>query len=163
MRKKTDDQENPATVEEIARKEAESGKRVSGEPDSDLASVGAGGIAGAAAGAAIGTAIGGPVGAAIGGAAGAIAGAAAADQIQDDLDPKLEELYWAENFKTRPYYKSTDKYEQYLPAYRLGWESAVRKEFANRDFEQIEPQLEREWKQKHGASSNWLAVREIAR
>ena len=52
--------------EEIEREEEKSGKRVSGEPDSNLSAVGGGGIAGAAAGAAIGTAVGGPVGGALG-------------------------------------------------------------------------------------------------
>ncbi|HEY7162572.1 MAG TPA: hypothetical protein VH815_15020, partial [Acidobacteriota bacterium] len=127
--------------EEIEREEEKSGKRVSGEPDSNLSAVGGGGIAGAAAGAAIGTAIGGPVGGALGAVAGAIGGAVAADQIQDELDPKIEEAYWKENHKTRPYYRPDDNYEEvYLPAYRFGWESAIHRQFANRDFEEIEPE-----------------------
>jgi hypothetical protein len=143
--------------EEALEEKAESGERVSGEPDSNLAAVGGGGIAGAAAGAVIGTAVGGPVGAAIGAAAGAVAGAAAADQIQDELDPKLEEAYWQENFQKQPYYKVGDKYESYLPAYRFGWESASRPEYAERDFEEVEPELRKSWE------GDWDPVRSIVR
>ena len=143
--------------DEALKEKAESGQRVSGEPDSNLAAVGGGGIAGAAGGAVIGGVIGGPVGAAIGAAAGAIAGASAADQIQDELDPKLEEAYWRENYMHQPYYKSGDKYESYLPAYRFGWESASRPEFANRKFEEVEPELQKNWK------GNWGTDRLIVR
>ncbi len=144
-------------------KELESGKRVSGEPDSNLAAVGGGGIAGAAAGAAVGTVVGGPIGGAIGAAAGAVAGAAVADKVQDELDPKLEEVYWQENFKKQPYYKSGDQYEDYLPAYRLGWESAMLTDFADRNFVDVEPELRNYWENQQGVPVPWTAVRRIVR
>ena len=147
---------------EISKEEVESGKRVSGEPDSNLSAVGAGGVGGAAAGALIGTAVGGPVGAAIGAAAGAVAGAAVADQIQDELDPKLEEVYWEENYKTRPYYKAGDKFDAYLPAYRFGWESAVRGDYSGRDFPDLEPDLRTEWVKKD-FPEDWETSRERVR
>ena len=150
--------------EEIEREEEKSGKRVSGEPDSNLSAVGGGGIAGAAAGAAIGTAVGGPVGGALGAVAGAIGGAVAADQIQDELDPKIEEAYWKENYKNRPYYRPDDKYEEvYLPAYRFGWESAIHKQFADRDFEDIEPELRNKWVSECEGAREWDSVREVCR
>lgn len=152
-----------SSEEEARKKELESGKRVSGEPDSNLAAIGGGGIAGAATGAAIGTAVGGPIGAAIGAAAGAIAGAAVADQVQDELDPKLEEIYWQENYKNQPYYKSGDKYETYLPAYRFGWESAARPEYADRNFIDIEPELRNDWQNQSGTVADWASVRPIVR
>jgi phage tail tape-measure protein len=151
------DEKKKLSEEEVLKEKAESGQRVSGEPDSNLAAVGGGGIAGAAGGAAIGGVIGGPVGAAIGAAAGAVAGAAAADQIQDELDPKLEEAYWQENYRNQPYYKSGAKYESYLPAYRFGWESASRPEYSERDFEEVEPELRKNWE------GDWDAVRAVVR
>src|SRR5436309_1491936 len=157
-RKKTD-----AEIEERAREDAESGKRVSGQPENNLAAVGAGGISGAAAGAVIGGAVGGPIGSAIGAAAGAVAGGAAADQIQNELDPKLEELYWQENFKNRPYYRTGDDYDVYLPAYRFGWDAAILKEFAGKDFSEIEPHLARRWQAEHGHEKDWSLVRDIVR
>src|SRR5688572_10877291 len=97
---KPDAKKNVLEEEEKSQEEIESGERVSGEPESNLAAVGGGGIAGAAAGATIGTAVGGPIGGALGAAIGGIAGGVAGDQIQDNLDPKLEEVYWEGNFRT---------------------------------------------------------------
>jgi hypothetical protein len=150
-------------LEERAKADAESGTRVSGEPENDLTAVGAGGVTGAAAGAAIGGAIGGPAGGAIGAAVGAVVGGAAADQIQNELDPKLEELYWQENFKHRPYYTDGDNYDVYLPAYRFGWEAAIRKEFAGQEFAEIEPRLAYRWQEEHGHEKSWNSVRAIVR
>ena len=158
---KTDVKER-LSEEEIRRREAESGKRESGEPDANLSAVGGGGITGAAAGAVVGGAVGGPAGAAVGAVAGAVAGAAAADKIQDKLDPKIEEVYWQQHYYTRPYYKSGDPYENYLPAYRFGWESAIRKDYAGKNFDEIEPQLRSEWT-KSGAASDWITIRDIVR
>ena len=101
------------------------GERISGEPDSNLAAVGGGGIAGAATGGAIGTAMGGPVGGVIGAVAGAVAGAATADKVADLIDPNVEEAYWRSEYQYRPYYQAHRKYEDYLPAYQLGWELAA--------------------------------------
>ena len=149
--------------EEIKPEEVESGERLSGEPDSNLTAVGAGAIAGAATGAAVGGALGGPVGAAIGAAAGSIAGGAAADQIQDELDPKLEEVYWQENYKHRPYYKPGDPYETYLPAYRFGWKAASSRDYGDKDFEALEPELKKRWETEHPKSGDWESVRNIVR
>jgi len=150
-------------VEEIARAESDSGKRVSGEPDSNLAVVGAGAIAGATAGAAIGTILAGPAGGVIGAAAGTIAGGAVAERIQEKVDPKLEELYWEENFKHSPYCNSVEKYEECLAAFRLGWESASRRDQRGCDFEEIERELANQWYELHGTESDWSHVREIVR
>lgn len=149
--------------DKIKPEEVESGERLSGEPDANLTAVGAGAIAGAATGAAFGGALGGPVGAAIGAAAGSVAGGAAADQIQDELDPKLEEVYWQENFKHRPYYKAGHKYETYLPAYRFGWEAASRRNYGDRDFTELEPELKMRWETEHPDSGEWGYVRDIVR
>jgi hypothetical protein len=149
--------------EEIKPEEVEGGERLSGEPDANLAAVGAGGIAGAAAGAAVGGALGGPVGAAIGAAAGAMAGGTAGDQIQNKLDPKLEEVYWQENYMNRPYYNQGDKYETYLPAYRFGWEAASRRDYGAKSFEELEPELKQRWGTEHANSGNWDSVRDIVR
>lgn len=158
-----DTRKNIIEEEEKSPEEVESGERVSGEPESNLAAVGGGGIAGAAAGAAIGTAVGGPLGGALGAAIGGVAGGVAADQIQDELDPKLEEVYWEEHYRTRPYYQAGDKYESYLPAYRFGWESAARGEYAGRNFDELEPELENVWKTHYAASGEWRSVRERVR
>lgn len=149
--------------EQIQQEAAESGKRVSGEPDSNLAAVGAGSIVGAAAGIAIGTAVAGPVGAALGAAAGGVVGGATADHVQDELDPKLEEVYWQENYKTRPYYTAGEPYENYLPAYKFGWESAFRDEYRKKSFEDAERSLSKDWEKHHHDLGPWDKVRETVR
>ena len=141
-----------------------SGKRVSGEPDSNLSAVAAGGIAGATAGAVIGTVVAGPIGTAVAAGAGAILGGAGAEKIADIIDPKLEEAYWEENYKNRPYYKLGEPYESYLPAYRYGWESSIRKKYENRTFEEIEADLEAEWHAHRGASNRqWSDAKQAIR
>ena len=153
------------SVEELNEENDENKKtrRASGEPESHLSAVGGGGIAGAATGAAIGTAVGGPVGGAIGAAAGGVAGMAAADKAIDQLDPKIEEDYWKENFKNRPYYKPGDEYESYAAAYKFGWEAAGKREYKERSYKQAEAQLERDWKAQRGSMRDWSEVKEIVR
>jgi hypothetical protein len=150
------------TKEEIEEAE-ETGERVSGEPEQNLAAIGAGGIAGAAAGATIGTAVGGPLGGALGAAIGGLAGGTAGDAIAGEFDPKIEEVYWKEHYKTRPYYKEGEDYDRYLPAYRFGWECAVRDENINRDFHSCERDLRKEWEAQPSPSRNWDEARQMVK
>jgi hypothetical protein len=150
------------TEEEIEKAE-ESGERVSGEPDQNLAAIGAGGIAAAAAGAAIGTAVGGPIGGAVGAAAGAIAGGVAGDAVAAEFDPKIEEVYWKKNFMNRPYYKQGDKFEDCLPCYRFGWESAIHDKYSNQDFESVESDLQEAWEGQQISDRQWDDARPMIR
>ena len=52
------------------------------------------------------------------------------------IDPLVEDTYWRLNYKTRPYFKSGRPYADFQPAYRYGWESAVR--YPGRKFEEVE-------------------------
>jgi GNAT superfamily N-acetyltransferase len=99
-----------------------------------------GGAAGAATGAVIGTAVGGPgVGTLVGAAVGAVAGGLAGHGIAEGIDPTVEDAYWRDNYKSRPYVQSNSSYEDYQPAYRYGWES--RGQYANRTWDQAENDL----------------------
>jgi hypothetical protein len=137
---------------------------ITGEPGSHPVGVAAGGAGGAATGATVGAAIGGPVGAVVGGAVGAVAGAAAGKAAAEAVNPTVEEEYWKENYRTRPYYHEGANYSDYAPAYRYGWESASRSDYRNRRFEDIEPHLQKEWesdtKKYRGA---WSDIREATR
>src|SRR5674476_1159730 len=75
--------------------------------------LGAGG--GAVAGAVVGGAVGGPVGAVVGGTVGAVAGGAAGRAAGEALDPKVENAYWRENYRNRPYYRAGKEYSVYEP------------------------------------------------
>ena len=74
---------------------------------------------------------------------GGIVGAYAGKEVAEDLNPTVEDTYWKENYRNRPYVMLGIAYEEYRPAYRYGWES--RSSHAGRSFEEVEPDLERGW------------------
>lgn len=136
---------------------------ITGEPGSHPIGVAAGGSGGAAAGATIGAAVGGPIGAAIGGTVGAVAGGAVGKAAGEALNPTVEEEYWKENYRTRPYFREGSDYSEYGPAYRYGWETAARDDFRNRSFEEIESDLQRDWDADRTRPRPWSEIREATR
>ena len=148
---------------------------ISGAPGSHPIGVGVGaaggGAAGAAAGAAIGAAAGAvatgpaaPIGAVIGTVVGAVAGGLAGKGVAEAVNPTAEDTYWRENYKTRPYAGSSElTYEEdYRPAYRYGWESRTR--YQGKRFEDVEPDLGRDWDRAKGRSRlNWERAKEATR
>lgn len=134
------------------------------EPGSHPVGTGLGAAGGAAAGAAVGAAVGGPVGAVVGGAVGAVAGGAAGHATGEAVNPTVEEGYWRENYKNRPYFRAGRNYSDYQPAYKYGWESASRNDYAGKKFEDVESDLERNWDKARGTSSTaWNESREATR
>ena len=117
-----------------------------------------GGVAGgAAAGAAVGGMTG-PVGAAIGAAVGAAVGAIAGRR---KADPAVEEAYWRDNYSTRPYVAG-GTYEDYGPAYRYGVDAYSR--YPDRSYEDVEPELSRDWQSARGTSSlEWERAKHATR
>jgi hypothetical protein len=110
----------------------------------------AGGIAGgAAAGAAVGGMTG-PVGAAVGAVVGAVAGALAGKGIANSVNPVAEDAYWRDNYSSRPY-AGESTYDEYRPAYGYGVDAYTR--YPNRSFDEVEPELGRDWNNKRGSSS----------
>ena len=105
---------------------------------------------GAAAGALAGTVVG-PVGTVLGAVAGAVAGALAGDRIAEAIDASAEEVYWRENYLSRPYVTAGATFNEYRPAYRYGVEAHRR--FEGRSFEDVEPELMRDWDRVKGTSS----------
>ncbi len=137
---------------------------LTGEPGAHPLGVAGGGTGGALAGAAIGGAVGGPLGAAVGGAIGAVAGGYAGKGAAEVINPTEEAGYWREQYRTRPYYESGREFEYYEPAYRYGWESAARPNYAGRRFEDIEPELGRTWDAYRGRSrAHWPEIRSATR
>ena len=110
----------------------------------------AGGVAGgAAAGAAVGGFTG-PVGAAVGAVVGALAGALAGKGIGNAADPVVEDAYWRSNYSSRPY-ASGSTYDEYRPAFGYGVDAYTR--YPDRTFDEVEPELGRDWNSKRGSSS----------
>jgi hypothetical protein len=123
---------------------------LSGQPGAHPIGTGAGAASAGATGAAIGGAVGGPIGAVVGGAVGAVAGGLAGKGVAEKVNPTMEDEYWRENYRARPYAKADVGYDTYQPAYRYGWES--RGQYAGRKYDEVETDLERGWDKAKGTS-----------
>ena len=134
---------------------------ITGAPGAHPVGVGVGAAAGGATGAAIGM-VGGPVGSLVGATIGAVAGGLAGKGVAEQIDPTVEDAHWRNNYSSRPYVKSGSKYELYQPAYRYGWE--CRSRYANCNWDEVEPELERGWNSNAANSAmSWNAARDAAR
>ena len=123
---------------------------------------GVGAVGGAMAGAAVG-AVAGPVGAAIGGVIGAATGGLAGHGVAEAIDPSAEELHWRTTYTTVPYFAKNGSFDfnDYGPAYRYGWESRAR--HVGRKFDEVEPDLAREWDAVKGKSRlGWADAKSAA-
>ena len=124
---------------------------ISGAPGSHPVGTGLGAAAGGvAAGAAAGS-VAGPIGTAVGAAIGAVAGGLAGKGIAEMIDPTVEEAYWRETYSSRPYVNNGASFDDYGPAYMYGVENYPR--YAGRSFDEVEPELGREWQRAKGKSS----------
>jgi phage tail tape-measure protein len=115
---------------------------ISDAPGAHPVGVGVGAAGGAATGAAVGS-VAGPVGTLVGGAVGAVVGGLAGKGVAEAVNPTVEDAYWRDNYKTRPYIDQGAQYDAYQPAYRYGWESYGRHE--GRTFDEVESELGRDW------------------
>jgi hypothetical protein len=136
-------------------------------PEKKAAGTGVGLVGGAAAGGVVGGAtagalaggVTGPVGAAIGAAVGAVAGAVMGKKA---ADPSVEDKYWRDNHTSRPYASKDVGFDHYQPAYRAGVDSFNRN--PGRSFDDVEPELGRDWNRARGSSSlEWEHARPAAR
>ena len=111
-------------------------------------SVGAAG--GAVTGMTVGAAVGGPAGAVVGAAVGAVAGGVAGHGVAAAIDPAVEDAYWRENYRNRPYVRAGSDYDNtYRDAYRYGWESRAK---GNATWNDTADDLERGWDSAKGNS-----------
>lgn len=115
---------------------------ITGAPGAHPVGTGLGAAGGGAAGAAIGSLVG-PIGTVAGAVIGAVAGGLGGKAAAESIDPTIQDAYWENNYRTRPYASSTGDYNEIRPAYRYGWESAARSE--GKPFNDVEPMLERDW------------------
>lgn len=129
--------------------------------DTTATRVGTGiGVAGgAAAGAAAGM-LGGPVTAAVGAVVGAAVGGFTGNKIAEAIDPSAEDAYWKEHFQAEPYYSGGFGYEDYAPAYRLGYASRAE---GKADWNALNTEWRERWDAERGASRlDWKAAEPAA-
>lgn len=129
------------------------------EENHHLLGTGVGAVGGAIAGAAVGSVVG-PVGTVAGALAGGAFGAVAGAAYSLGVDPAVETSYWHDRYKNEPYYKSEYAFEDYGPAYQLGWQLYS----PHVSFETAEEIMSDEWAKDKGASKlEWDHAREAAK
>jgi hypothetical protein len=133
---------------------AEKTGRLVGKAVGTAASVAAS-TAGAAAGVAASAASG-----AISGAADALVGRTPSPK---EADPMAEEMYWREHFAAEPYFDAVNyAFEDYLPAWRTGWEG--KSKYAGRRFDDVERELKQDFHWNRGQSRLlWEQARDAVR
>ncbi|HET7203826.1 MAG TPA: hypothetical protein VFI92_10715 [Steroidobacteraceae bacterium] len=78
------------------------------------------------------------------------------------VDTNAEELYWRENYSTRPYARDDRSFLEYKPAYRYGADAHAR--YPGRSFDEAEGDLRNDWDRFKGTSSlTWDEARHAAR
>jgi hypothetical protein len=98
--------------------------------------------------------VGAVAGAIVGGIAGGLAGKAAGEA----LDPTREDAYWKDNYKNESYYDSNLSYDDYSPAYRVGYMGRSR--FADQNFDDVESDLRADYERDKGSSKlDWDRAR----
>ena len=135
---------------------------ITGAPGSHPVGTGIGAaLGGAAAGAAAGT-VAGPVGTIAGAAAGAIAGGLAGKAAGEALDPTREDAYWRSNYERQPYFQKGMTYDDYAPAYKVGYQGRTR--FAGRKFDDVERDLAKDYEGLKGKSRlGWEHAKQATR
>ena len=135
---------------------------ITDEPGAHPVGVGIGATAGGAAAGAAAGAVAGPIGVVVGAAAGAVAGGYAGKAIAEAVDPTVEDAYWRDSYRNRPYYDQSVGYDEYAPAYRYGWESRGR--YGSQRFEDVESELERGWSKARSKSKlDWSRAKNATR
>ena len=133
---------------------------ITAEPGAHPVGTGIGATGGAIAGAAAG-ALGGPIGVAVGGVAGAVVGGLAGKAAAESVKPTDEEAYWRDNYTSEPYYQAGRTFDDYRPAYELGWSYRAR---YGDEFGTYESNLEADWESQRGGSAlSWPQARDATR
>jgi hypothetical protein len=122
---------------------------VTRKTDSHPVGAGTGALAGGVAGGALG-ATAGPAGAVVGTAVGAVAGGMAGRDIAEVVNPTAEEAYWRGRYMSEPYYAKDYSFDDYAPAYRVGYEGWSK--YRGRSFAEVEPELRTRYDSERGSS-----------
>lgn len=111
---------------------------------------GTGAAAGSLVGAGVGAA-GGPIGMAAGAVIGGVAGAAAGDSVAEAVNPTTFADHWKRNYKSASYHKSDREWNDYEPAYMLGY-TAHAKHRGSGKFADSQAQAKSAWEATKGKS-----------
>jgi hypothetical protein len=135
---------------------------ISGAAGAHPVGTGLGAAAGGVAAGALAGTVAGPVGTVVGAAVGAVVGGLAGKGLSEVIDPTAEDAYWRENYANRSYVAQGASFDDYGPAYRFGSDSYRRAD--SRTFDQLEPELKRDWEGNKGSSSlTWDRAKHASR
>ena len=133
---------------------------ITGAPGAHPVGTGLGAAGGGLAGAAAGS-LAGPIGTVVGLVAGAVVGGLGGKAAAEGVNPTAEEAYWRENHGRQPYAAAGRSYDDYAPAYEMGWSGRGTRDT---DFDSAEPLLASEWETRRGASGlAWADARSATR
>lgn len=129
---------------------------ITGAPGAHPIGTGVGAAAVGTAGAAIGTLVGGPAGGIAGGilgaAVGSLIGGLAGKEVAEAIDPTVEDAYWNQAHSQEPYFDHNYTFDDYRPAYRVGYGTYPEFFQLGRPFENSENDLKSEFERTKGAS-----------
>lgn len=123
----------------------------------------AGGIAGVLVGAGIGSAAG-PVGTLLGGIAGALSGWWAGRAVSEAASTltREDDAHFREHYDETPNRLADRAYDDVRGAYYLGQIASHNPNYLERQFTEVEPELERGWASYGDKYGNWTSVRNYA-
>jgi hypothetical protein len=123
----------------------------------------AGSISGVLLGAGIGSAAG-PVGTLIGGIAGALGGWWAGRAVADSAAKlsREDEEYFREHYESSATRLADRSYDDVRGAYYLGHIASHNPNFVEREWLEVEPELERGWSAQESSYGSWTTVRDYA-
>ncbi|MGJ7489132.1 ferritin-like domain-containing protein [Variovorax sp. ZT4R33] len=133
---------------------------ITGTPGAHPVGTGVGAAGGAVAGAVAGS-VAGPVGTVVGLVAGGLAGGLGGKAVAESVNPTAEDAHWRSSYDRESYYEPGRSYDDYAPAYELGWSSRAAR---NDSFDTLEPTLADEWATRRGNSTlDWPQARQASR
>lgn len=114
---------------------------LTGEAGAHPVATGIGAAAVGAAGLAVAAAVAGPIGVAVATAGGALIGGYVGKAVGEVVDPTAEEAFWRDEHPNQVFAGGQTAYDDYAPAYRVGYEGYGKLGGTGRSFEDAENDL----------------------
>ncbi|RYY82186.1 MAG: hypothetical protein EOO24_40850 [Comamonadaceae bacterium] len=74
------------------------------------------------------------------------------------INPTAEDAHWQQSFRAEPYYRPGLGYDDYGPAYRVGYTAPLRR---SGGWDEQQPELQVDWDRVKGRSKlSWTEARE---
>ncbi|AFY75477.1 hypothetical protein Syn7502_03654 (plasmid) [Synechococcus sp. PCC 7502] len=128
---------------------------ITGESGAHPLGTGVGAAGAGATATVIGGVVGGPIGAVVGAVVGSVVGGLAGKSTAEQINPTVEDTHWRASYSSRPYVEKGAVYEDYQPAYRIGYEGYARYGKSGQSFHDVESDLHRDYDANKTGSLSW--------